>query len=117
MPCIPVRNFEWEEEDESGRVIILRPKYLFKPVKQVIEPLLKNKFFRIKLDELGSLIWRNCDGQKTVEELARILIEKFGPEFKEPYQRLAKFIMHLGKDKFIEINCPVAEDPPEGKTG
>lgn len=109
MPCLPSRKMEWEIEEESKRVVILRPKYIYPPVRKLVEPFLKNKVFKIKLDDLGSVVWQNCNGQTTVEEIGRILAETFGPDIEPIYDRLSKFIIQLQREKFIELLCPPQE--------
>lgn len=106
LPCIPLQKFEFEVEQETNRVIILRPKYLSKWTTKYIMPLLKQKHFRVKLDELGSLVWKNCDGKNSVEDLIRILQKELGDSEEQIYERLAKYILHLQKEKFLELRCP-----------
>ena len=108
MPCKPRRMFEHEQDAESGRVIVLRPKYLSRWTVKFIMPMLKQKYFRVKLDELGSEVWRNCDGEKTVDQLIQLLQKKFGADEEQLAERLSKFILHLQKEKFIELRCPSA---------
>jgi len=109
MPCLPRRNMDWEIEEETNRVVILRPKFLYPPVKKVAERLMKKKVFKIKLDKLGSLVWQHCDGQTTVERIGQILGETFGPEIEPIYERLSQFIFRLQREKFIELLCPADE--------
>jgi len=109
MPCLPNRKMEWEIEAGTKRVVILRPKYIYPPVRRLVEPFLKNKVFKIKLDDLGSVVWQNCDGQTTVERIGQTLAETFGPEIEPIYERLSKFILQLQREKFIELLCPPEE--------
>lgn len=109
LPCIPVGNFDFETESDTGRIIVLRPKYISKWAEKFVMPLLKQKYFRVKLDELGSLVWKYCDGNNSVQELIGILQEHYGESQEQLAERLVKFIMHLQKQKFITLNCPVSE--------
>lgn len=109
MPCVPHRKFDYESEPESGRVIILRPKYLSKWAVKFIMPMLKQKYFRVKLDNLGSEGWRNFDGKKSVDQLIQIMQEKFGSQEEQLAERFSKFVLHLQKEKFIELQCPSTE--------
>lgn len=102
----PVRQFEYELDSRTGRVIILRPKYRSALAKKLFEPWLREKFFRIKLDDIGSTVWLNCDGGKTVAEIERILEKKFGLQEKELDKRLRQFIIQLSREKFITLRIP-----------
>ena len=71
-----------------------------------MSPFLKKDYFSVKLDELGSSVWRLCDGEHTVEEIGKELARQYGPEIEPIYERLATFLIQLFKGKFIEIRCP-----------
>ncbi len=109
LPCIPIRKMEWEVNEETGRVVILRPKFMNPVMRTVIEPFFSSKFFKIKLDDLGSVVWKNFDGETTVQRLGEILAETFGKDIEPIYERLANFIFQLQRDKFIELRCPADE--------
>ena len=104
LPCIPHRSFEYEIDQESGRVIVIRPKYISEFGRKIMIPLLKQKNFRIKLDELGSLVWQNCDGNNSVEKIIKILQDNFGESQARLTERAVQFILQLQKQKFIELN-------------
>ncbi len=104
LPCIPRRSFEYEVDHESGIVTVIRPKYISKFGGIIMMPLLKQKYFRIKLDELGSLVWQNCDGSNSVEKIVEILQQTFKEGQDQLLERTVKFFLQLQKQKFIEIN-------------
>ena len=106
MKCIPVRLFDSETSPETGKTVIIRPKYGSKLGKTLFEPFLKKKDFRINLDDLGTVTWKNCDGKNSVEEIGKILGAHFGPEIEPIYDRLTKFLIRLHKEKFISLDCP-----------
>ena len=106
MNCIPVRLFNSEINSETGKTVIIRPKYNSQLGKKLLEPFLKKKDFRINLDELGTKTWENCDGKNSVDEIGKILGATFGPEIEPIYERLTKFLIQLHKEKFIRLDCP-----------
>ena len=106
LPCYPERFLNWETNRESGRVTVFRPKYYSKFARKIMSPFLKTDYFSVKLDELGSSVWRLCDGKHTVEEIGKELAKQYGPEIEPIYERLAIFLIQLFKGKFIEIRCP-----------
>jgi len=93
-----------DETDENGLITILVPKFTNPIAKRLLEPTLSSKFFRIKLDELGSEAWKNTDGKKRVFEIANILSRKFGAKIQPIDQRLTKFFTGLYLQNIISFN-------------
>ena len=100
LDLIPVRNIKWEKK-EDGLIVLLRPKFELPLLKKYILPRLKNPYFKIKLDHVGSFIWELCNGSLRVEELAKSMKDKFGDEVEPLYDRLALFLHSLEKSHFI----------------
>jgi hypothetical protein len=106
LNCVAKRHFTWEINDETGYVLIIRPKFISPFWQKIFNPFLKSKHFRIKLDELGSAVWLAMDGKNTIEDIGKILGEQFGKEIEPIYERLIKFTLQLHREKFIDILCP-----------
>ena len=104
LPCIPRRSFEYEIDQETKRVIVLRPKYISKFGRTIMIPLLKQKFFKINLDEIGSLVWQNCDGRNSVENIVKIMQDEYKESQDQLLERAVQFILQLQKQKFIELD-------------
>jgi len=105
MSCIPLQTADWDTNDETGLIRILKPKFKSNWAKKFLNPFVKGENFIIKLDELGTEVWKNCNGKNTVEDIGKLLGKKFGPEIEPIYDRLNKFIMQLFRSKFIELDC------------
>ncbi len=97
---ILVKNYE-SEISENGNISILIPKFTNKFLVQHLMPHLKYPFIKIKLDEIGSAVWMEIDGKKSVGEIASILEEKFGEKIQPIEERLSKFISQMIHHKFI----------------
>jgi len=99
----PVRLHYWEINETTNLVVIFKPKFESALAQKTILPFFKNRHFTIKLDALGSEVWKNCDGERTVKQLGVILAKKFGPEIEPIYERLIQFVVELQRGKFIRL--------------
>lgn len=100
LELIPEQNI-LSEKTEEGFYVLLKPKYKHPWFVKHILPRLKNPYFKIKLDDIGSFIWELCDGRKTVKEISVKMKEKFGDRVDPLYERLGTFFKNLEKNKFI----------------
>lgn len=100
LDLIPEKNIEWEKNGE-GLIVLLKPKFKNPFLAKHLLSRLKNPYYRIKLDVVGSFIWELCDGHSTVKELARKLKDKFKDKVEPLYDRLGLFLQNLEKNHFI----------------
>jgi hypothetical protein len=56
---------------------------------------------RIRLDQMGSFVWRRLDGRVTVRQLARELREQFGEAVEPAEERLGHLIRVLRREDLI----------------
>jgi hypothetical protein len=111
---VPKRNVDFEE-GEGGRLVLLRPKFMSGPLSRWLQPKLPKKFFRVKLDDIGTTVWRSIDGARTVGEIAEILFAEFGERVEPRHERCAKFIHSLDRGAmitFIERGTELGERVP-----
>lgn len=97
---VPQRRFSHEILDNNN-VVILIPKFTSKFMSKYVMPRLKHPFIKIKLDEIGSSVWQEIDGEKSVGEIAKILESRFGEKIQPIEERLAKFFNNLSVHNFI----------------
>ncbi|MDU3803156.1 PqqD family protein [Paraclostridium bifermentans] len=95
-------NIEYEVSSD-GIVTILekqdhKVQNFFRKLKFKI-PMYK----KMELDEYGSFIFLQIDGEKNVKELGIKLEEKYGEESHPLYERLLLFLNH------IDVNCHYIE--------
>lgn len=96
-----------EEISEENLVTVLIPKFQNRFAVRFIVPKLKSHVFKLKLDELGSAVWLSVDGKKTVDQIAKQLLKKFGDKIEPVNERLTKFLTGLYEQRLItfqEIN-------------
>jgi hypothetical protein len=87
---------------EKGRIVVIVPKpqkklfNWFMPKKDEIDE-------RIKLDLLGSFVWNNCDGIKTVKDIAERMKQEYG-RYAEPIDtQVSHYIKQLHSNKLIDV--------------
>jgi hypothetical protein len=100
---IPERKSEFEKAAD-GTVWIIQPKFTNKLIVKYILPYLKRRTFKVKLDEFGSAVWNQIDGQTTIEQIGQNLHTEFGDQIEPVYDRLALFFQSLYRLRFIQYN-------------
>lgn len=94
---IPERAAQWIEEDNI--VVLLKPKIKTRIIRKwMIKP-----DYRIKLDSYGSFVWKSIDGNRSVEDIGKMLKESFGDSVEPLYERLCEFISILRENGLIKL--------------
>ncbi len=102
LELIPVRNRSWDARgDEPSRVDIIVPRFAGRWLGKLILPRLRRPHYRVSLDEVGSWVWRRCDGETTVKQIGRGLSAEFGEDVEPVYDRLALFFRQMEEHSFI----------------
>lgn len=85
---------------ENGRIEVkMLNRGLMKKLTQIL--LKKPKYTYIELDEFGSFVWEQINGETTVYEIGQRVKEKFGDAAEPLYERLCKYIRALRTNRFI----------------
>ena len=99
---IPVINGDivWEKED--GIVTVLQKhKGIYSKIAQ--------KFFHtpkvsmVDLDEFGSFVWCQINGERTIYDIGQIVLAEFGKDAEPLYDRLSKYFYTLKDVDFISF--------------
>ena len=98
----PRRLLDWREED--GRCVLLRPSFGTHRMVRRLARLVGDPHYRIKLDEIGSLIWKACDGRTTLADIVRRLRARFGERVEPADLRLARFLRQMLKGKMLTLD-------------
>lgn len=98
---IPAQNREWLENDE-GQVVLLIPKFGAHRLGRWLMSRMKEPNYRVKLDEVGSFVWRRCDGANTVDEIGKQLAEQFGDKVAPVRERLDIFFKQLSRGESLK---------------
>jgi len=65
---------------------------------------------RYRLDDLGSFVLRQCNGQYTVEDIEANLRERFGEHAEPALNRLVKFLQILDNNSVISFKKTTADE-------
>ncbi len=98
----PRRMLDWREED--GRCVLLRPSFGTNRLVRRLARLVGDPHYRIRLDEIGSLIWKACDGRTSLADIVPRLRERFGDRIEPADQRLARFLQQMLKGKMLTLD-------------
>lgn len=110
----PVNVFElcprqlvgWEP-GENNLVVVLVPKFRNRFAAKWVMPRLSKPYVRVKLDQLGSFAWKQCDGKTTVAEIADRMKKEFGESADPVDERVPAFVLQLTRTDLLSIQDPV----------
>ncbi len=89
-------------EDENGIVTLqVENKGAMNKIAQLI--FKKPKISYIHLDEFGSFVWNEIDGEKDVFLIGKAVKERFGDKAEPLYERLSQYIETLKKYGFSDF--------------
>jgi hypothetical protein len=100
LELAPQRAAQWEEADDQ--VILLRPPPSGRGLRRLGDWLLcQLSARRIRLDDVGSFVWKGLDGATTVGELAVALEGRFGERVAPAAERLGRMVRVLHREGFL----------------
>jgi len=101
LQYVPRRlDFQWSE-DEDGLVSLKVPKFDSNFGKSFLKIIKKDEKFLASFDKIGSFVWKNSDGKKTVKQIFDLLTKEF-PDEENIEQRLILFIQQMGNLNYID---------------
>ena len=100
---IPERKMSWEISPETKYVVIKKPKFKNLFLKKYLIPRLKRPEYYVKLDKVGSFIWKNIDGKLSFGEISEKMTIEFGQSVEPVDDRLGQFINSLRRYDFIRF--------------
>ena len=98
----PRRLLEWREED--GRCVLLRPRLGSHRLARWVACLGGDPYYRIRLDEVGTLVWKACDGRTPMVDIVGRMRERFGDRVEPADQRLVRFLRKMLKGRMIAVD-------------
>jgi len=103
LSCVPRRLGPWRA-DGDVRVVVERPKPGTRGLKGAFDHLRwLMSHPKIRLDDLGSFVWKRMEGGETLAEIASATSEAFPDRSEGMEQRLALFATALHHQGLIEL--------------
>ena len=96
----PKWNRQWEYSEDKLTVILI-PKFGDHRLGKWFMSRMNRPHYRLKLDEIGSYVWEQCNGKDSVQNIGEKLSKKFGTHVEPVYDRLRLFFQSLEKSKSI----------------
>ncbi len=100
LTLIPHRAVEWEVRDDN-KIVLLVPKFRRGLGARWIQPWIRRKHIRVRLDEFGSFIWKCCDGSTSMESIAEKMKQQFGDRVEPVHNRLSMFMQKLVRGELL----------------
>ena len=99
----PVRNpaIEWDQESDADDLVLTVPRRKTRGANSVAWLLGVPSERRVQLDELGSFVWRRCDGASTVRDLIDALKVEYKLSQREATVSLTTYLQTLGKRNLV----------------
>ena len=98
LEATPIRKSEHRVE-ENGLITLVVPKFKNKKLLKLLHP--RRRYFNIALDEIGTTVWMNIDGQSNVENIIKICEETLGEKLIQAQDRITKFLTMLYNARYI----------------
>lgn len=111
LSALPVRNrlVEWSDEGEGG-VILRVPRRRDGLAGLLNRVVAAPEHRQVQLDEVGSDVWRMCDGASTVETIIGELAKKYRLNRREVELSLGQYLKQLAQRRYIGLLAP--PEPP-----
>ncbi len=100
LDYVPRHNvlFPWSEKDGLVEIVI-ENKGIFNRIAQTF--FKRPRHSKIALDEFGSFVWKQMDGEKDIYQIGQAVKARFGKKAEPLYERLSHFIKTLHDKHFV----------------
>ncbi len=102
---VATRAVGWEDGPED-KAVLLVPRFRKGPLSRWLQPRLKRPCMRVKLDDVGSFVWRRLDGSTSFSTIVEQMKGHFGEKVEPADERLKTFFTILYKDDFVKLYAP-----------
>ena len=110
LDFIPERRVEHEVDPATGLVTLVVPRFQSRLGKKLFGRIGRSPDFHVRLDELGSFVWLQMDGELDLARISAAAREHFGERVEPAAERVALFARKLEQDGFVRLSD--AHTPP-----
>ena len=111
----PRRLLEWHEE--QGCCVLLRPRLGASRLGRWLAGVVGAPHYHINLDDVGTVVWKACDGRSSLADIAAVMRGQFGDRVEPVEDRLARFVRTMLRGRMIAlagIESPRHRSPDTG---
>jgi len=101
------QSINWREED--GKVVLLAPKYGRGFIDRILRKIFKEPTIIVKLDDIGSYIWKQCDNVTPLHEIISSFESAFSSESEKAEDRTEMFLTELHRQGWVNFVMPDQE--------
>jgi hypothetical protein len=101
LDLIPERTRPFRDEDD-GTVTVLVPRFGDGRAGHLLQKFVGKSPISLHLDEIGSEVWRLCDGRRSVYEIGECLRRKFGDRIEPVFEKLGVYFRRMKRADVIE---------------
>jgi Coenzyme PQQ synthesis protein D (PqqD) len=84
VPANPVQSFQVRVNVSLGKFVLVRGMEVY------------------ELNDVGALIWQHCDGEHAVEEIARVVRDRYGVSQAEALRDVTEYVGDLRRADLLE---------------
>lgn len=101
LDLIPKKNegLRWHTDFKKRVILEVENRGIFNTIAQKIFG--KPRFTKVHLDDMGTFVWPLIDGEKTVEDIGKLVKEEFGEKAEPLYPRIVKYFQIMESYHFV----------------
>lgn len=104
MSLVPAHAHQWLEDADTGRVLVMMPRYTDPLFSRLLQPRLSDdkKHIRVPLEGRGTFLWHLIDGQKSVADLVRAFETEYPGDSENVPNRVSMYLHAMYDNNFIK---------------
>lgn len=94
------KSVTWSINNDKNVEVVIKNTGVYNRIAQKIvkKPIISY----IELDKIGSFIWVNINGERSIYDISQMIKEQFEEQVEPLYERLVVYFQMLKNQKFIE---------------
>ena len=103
LDLIPAKadSLKWHRDFKERVILEVENKGVFHTIAQKL--FNKPRYTKVHLDEFGSFLWPQINGEKTVAELAALVKKQYGEKAEPLYPRIVKYFQIVESYGFVKF--------------